>query len=69
MAQSIRRLELALKGANRGRDLVKQILAFSRQSEQDKKPLTLDQIVEEGLKLLRPTLPSTIEIVSRESNG
>ena len=61
-----RRLELALKGANRGRDLVKQILAFSRQSEQDKKPLALDQIVEEGLKLLRPTLPSTIEIVSRK---
>ena len=60
-----RRLELALKGANRGRDLVRQILTFSRKSEQDKKPLALNQVVEEGLKLLRPTLPTTIEIVAK----
>jgi PAS domain S-box-containing protein len=60
-----RRLELALKGANRGRDLVRQILTFSRKSEQDKKPLALNQIIEEGLKLLRPMLPTTIEIVSK----
>jgi PAS domain S-box-containing protein len=60
-----RRLELVLKGANRGRDLVRQILTFSRKSEQDKKPLALNQVVEEGLKLLRPTLPTTIEIVSK----
>ena len=57
-----RKLGLVLKGANRGRDLVKQILAFSRKAEQDKKPLAMNYIVEEGLKLLRPTLPSTIEI-------
>ena len=44
---------------------MKQILTFSRQTEQDKKPLALNQVVEEGLKLLRPTLPSTIEIVSK----
>jgi PAS domain S-box-containing protein len=60
-----RRLELVLKGANRGRDLVKQILTFSRKTEQDKKLLALNQIIEEGLKLLRPLLPSTIEIVSK----
>ena len=60
-----KRLELVLKGAKRGRDLVKQILTFSRKSEQDKKPLALNQVVEEGLKLLKPTLPTTIEIVSK----
>jgi PAS domain S-box-containing protein len=60
-----KRLELVLKGANRGRDLVRQILTFSRKSEQHKKPLALNQVVEEGLKLLRPTLPTTIEIVSK----
>ena len=60
-----KRLELALKGANRGRDLVRQILAFSRQSLPDRKTVVLSQSVEEGLKLLRPALPSTIEIVSR----
>jgi PAS domain S-box-containing protein len=57
------RLGLALKGAYRGRDLVKQILAFSRQGEQDKKPLKLTQLIDEVLKLLRPAFPSTIEIV------
>ena len=34
-----KRLGLVLKGAQRGRDLVKQILAFSRQNEPDKKPV------------------------------
>jgi PAS domain S-box-containing protein len=59
-----KRLGLVLKGAQRGRDLVKQILAFSRQSEPDKKPVSVNEIVEEGIKLLRPMLPSTIEIVT-----
>ncbi len=58
-----RRLELALKGAYRGRDLVKQILAFSRKGEQERKPLALARTVDEALALLRPALPSTIEIV------
>ena len=57
-----RRIGLVLKGANRGRDLVKQILMFSRQNRQEQKPVALGEIVEEGLRLLRPTLPSTIEI-------
>lgn len=60
-----KRLELALKGAHRGRDLAKQILTFSRKGEQDKKPLALNQSIEEALKLLRPALPSTIEIKSK----
>ena len=60
-----KRLGLVLKGAQRGRDLVKQILAFSRQNEPDKKPVAVNEIVEEGLKLLRPMLPSTIEIVTK----
>jgi PAS domain S-box-containing protein len=60
-----RRLELVLKGAHRGRDLVQQILAFSRRTEIDRKPLALSHTVQEALKLLRPTLPSTIEITSK----
>jgi CheY-like chemotaxis protein len=51
-----------LKGAKRGRDLVKQILMFSRQNKQEQKPVALGEIVDESLRLLRPTLPSTIEI-------
>ncbi len=61
-----RRLELVLKGAHRGRDLVKQILTFSRQTEQDREPVALSQTIEEGLKFLRPALPSTVQIVSRK---
>ncbi len=60
-----RRIGLVLKGAYRGRELVKQILAFSRQKAHDLKPVALCGVVEEGLKLLRPALPSTIEIRSR----
>lgn len=60
-----RRLELVLKGAQRGRDLVKQILAFSRQGDQEREPLVLAQIVEEVLKLLKPAFPSTIEVISK----
>jgi two-component system, cell cycle sensor histidine kinase and response regulator CckA len=63
------RLRLVLKGANRGRDLVKQILAFSRKAKQDHKPLILSQTVEEGLKLLRPAIPSTIEIRSTSTTN
>jgi PAS domain S-box-containing protein len=60
-----RRIGLVLKGAKRGRDLVRQILTFSRHSKQEQKPVALHEIVEEGLRLLRPTLPSTIEIRSK----
>jgi two-component system, cell cycle sensor histidine kinase and response regulator CckA len=46
----------------RARDLVKQILAFARQSDQEKKPIQLDTIAAEALKLIRSTSPATIEI-------
>ena len=50
-------------GAKRARDLVKQILTFSRQTDQELKPLKVQLIVKEALKLSRSTLPSTIEII------
>ena len=56
------RLGLVLKGAYRGRDLVKQILTFSRKTDHEQLPLSLGRIVEEGLKMLRPLLPATIEM-------
>ncbi|MCC6488985.1 MAG: PAS domain S-box protein [Candidatus Hydrogenedentes bacterium] len=51
----------------RAKDLVGQILAFSRQSEQECKPMKLQPILKEALKLLRGALPSTIEIRSSVS--
>ena len=50
------------KAAQRARELVSQILAFSRKTRSEKFPLQLSLIVKEALKLLRSTLPSTISI-------
>jgi PAS domain S-box-containing protein len=50
------------KAGQRGSELVKQILAFSRQSEGKKIPSRIQQILKEVLKLIRSTIPSNIEI-------
>ena len=55
-------LEEIYKAGERARDLVKQILTFSRQSEQKQSHIKISPIVKEALKFLRSTLPSTIEI-------
>lgn len=55
-------VENILKAGHRAKDLVKQILAFSRQGEPGLKPVKVGIIVEEALKLLRATLPATIAI-------
>lgn len=51
-----------LKAALRSKDLVTQILAFSRQKDTEMKPLSLQPIVKEVLKLLRSSIPTTIAI-------
>ncbi len=55
-------LQEVLEAGNRAKDLINQILTFSRQSEQNLKPLQLKLIVNDALKLIRATLPSSIEI-------
>jgi PAS domain S-box-containing protein len=55
----------------RARDVVKQILAFSRQSPQEMKPVSISPIIKESLKLLRSSIPTTIKIhqnISSESD-
>ncbi|MBM9518509.1 ABC transporter substrate-binding protein [Desulforhopalus vacuolatus] len=49
-------------GGLRARDIVKQILAFARQSDEKVKPIRIDKIIYEALKLIRPSTPTTIEI-------
>jgi len=56
------RLEAVLKAGNRAKDLVAQILTFSRSSEQVLLPVQVHLVVNEALKLLRSSLPATIEI-------
>ena len=55
-------LEMVLNSSKRAKDLVRQILAFSRKNQEEKKPIQLSTIVKEEAKLLRSSLPSTIEI-------
>ncbi|MFH1033678.1 MAG: PAS domain S-box protein [Pseudomonadota bacterium] len=55
-------MEQSLKAGERAKDLVRQILTFSRQSEQEKTTLDLAQVVKESLRLVRATIPSTIDI-------
>jgi two-component system, cell cycle sensor histidine kinase and response regulator CckA len=57
-----RNLNYVLKASHRATDLVKQILAFTRQDEQEREAVKVAPIVEEALKLLRASLPTTIEI-------
>jgi len=57
-------LDEVLKASYRASNLVKQILAFSRQSDRKRKPIQISPLIREALKLLRSSLPSTIEIRS-----
>jgi PAS domain S-box-containing protein len=55
-------IQHVIKAGRRSRDLVHQILTFSQQTEQEKRPLSLHGFVKEAVKLLRPTLPPMIEL-------
>ncbi len=50
-----------LQAAARATGLVRQILTFSRRQKQERLPMNLRPVVEETVKLLRATLPTTIE--------
>lgn len=55
-------LEEVHKSSKRAADLVKQILTISRQTERQLVLMQLGLVVKESLKLLRASLPATIEI-------
>ncbi len=54
-------LEEIFKEAIRARDLIRQILTFSRQTVQELKPMRVQPVVKEALKLLRSSIPATIQ--------
>jgi len=55
-------LQQVLKGTERAKDLVNQILTFSHASDRESKPLQIHLIVKEAVKLLLASLPSSIEL-------
>ena len=56
-----------LISADRAKDLVQQILTFGRRDEKERKPIQIQYIIKEVLKLLRSSIPTSIEI--REEIG
>jgi len=62
-------LEQINNAAARGRDLVQQILTFSREVNAEKKPVKIDQIVVEVINLIRASLPRAIEIRKSIDSG
>lgn len=55
-------LQEILQGSRRAKDLIGQILAFSRQDHTEKKPVQPGPLIKEVLKLLRASIPATIDI-------
>ncbi len=57
-----RRLSEVLAAGRRARDLIRQILTFSRQEEPSRLPLPLLAPIKETVRLLRATLPANVDI-------
>ncbi|MGA1870033.1 MAG: PAS domain S-box protein [bacterium] len=55
-------LKQIIKAGNRAVDLIRQILTFSRRTDEGQRPVMLQPIIKETLKLLRASLPPSIEI-------
>ncbi len=58
-------LDRIAASSQRARELVRQILTFSRKHEGERVPLRLQLVVGESLRLLRSTLPATVELETR----
>ena len=55
-------LDKVRKACLRAKDVVRQILAFSRKSETEQKTISMGPLVTESLNLLRASIPTTIDI-------
>ncbi len=55
-------LKHVLRATDRARDLIRRILTFSRQSAPENKPIQPKAVIQEALKLLRATLPASVEM-------
>lgn len=57
-------LQQVLQGSRRAKDLIAQILTFSRQDDTEKKPIQPAPLIKEALKLLRASIPASVDIKS-----
>jgi PAS domain S-box-containing protein len=65
----VRRLSLVLEAAKRGKELVRQIIAFSRQKEQSGEPIDIARVVKEALRFLRASIRRNIAIEDHFDSG
>lgn len=63
-SENYKSLENVLNASSRAKDLVAQILAFSRQKEEKLIPIYLSTIVKEVIKLLSSSIPANIDLES-----
>lgn len=64
-----RRVEQIATAAERARDVVDQVLAFSRRRERDLRTFRLEPVVAEAIQLLRSSLPATVALHTRLEAG
>jgi PAS domain S-box-containing protein len=60
--RAMKHIEEVVCASDRAQELVQQILAFSRKQDTNYRPVRLHYIIREGMKLLRASIPTTIEI-------
>ncbi len=61
-SQEHKRISKIIDAGNRAKELVRQILGFSRQAEVERVPFKPSLLIKEAIKLLRASIPATIEI-------
>jgi two-component system, cell cycle sensor histidine kinase and response regulator CckA len=59
---ALKYIDEVIHASDRAQELVKQILAFSRKQDSNYRPVRLHYILREGMKLLRASIPTTVEI-------
>ena len=57
-----RNLQQILTASLRAREMIQQLLSFSREEESGSKPLCLNRVIDDSLKLMRASLPTNITI-------
>ncbi|MBN1626240.1 MAG: cache domain-containing protein [Deltaproteobacteria bacterium] len=57
------------EAGNRAKDMIRQILAFSRKDRQEKKPVSMGSVIEDTLKFLRGSIPTTIDLEYVNKSG
>ena len=62
-------LDQVLRAADRAKELVRQILTFSRRQDGERVPLKFLPVLKESLELLRASLPQSIEIKTKITCG